>query len=168
MTFSHVRARWRHKAARRPLRSANLRKRSQPLKLPSRPGLALGHLYRRGRQLLGRGSPPKNEIDHHDVSPIGRCAVAERALSITRQLWRLGPISISPSQGAVQSLFGRRAHQRDCGPMANKLGQLRVVPKPQREHIAGATEDDGFPPPVVEGFLSEDEMPRRDVVPGPG
>ena len=52
--------------------------------------------------------------------------------------------------------------------MANKFGQLRVVPKPQREHIAGATEDDGFPPPVVEGFLSEDEMARRDVVPGPG
>ena len=41
-------------------------------------------------------------------------------------------------------------------------------PKPQREHVAGATEDDGFPPSVVEGFLSEDEMPRCDVVPGPG
>ena len=52
--------------------------------------------------------------------------------------------------------------------MANKLGQLRVVPKPQREHIASTTEDDGFPPSVVEGFLSEDEMPRCDVVPGPG
>ena len=71
------------------------------------PRTHLGPLYRRGRQLLGRGSPPKNgiDVDHHDVSPIGRCAVAERALSITRQLWRLGPISISPSQGAVQSLF---------------------------------------------------------------
>ena len=33
--------------------------------------------------------------------------------------------------------------------MANKLGQLRVVPKPQREHVAGATEDDGFPPTEV-------------------
>jgi hypothetical protein len=52
--------------------------------------------------------------------------------------------------------------------MANKLRQLRVVPIPQREHVAGATEDDGFPPPVVEGFLGEDEMPRCDVVPGPG
>ena len=51
--------------------------------------------------------------------------------------------------------------------MAHKLGQLRVVPKPQREHVAGATEDDGFPPPVVEGFLGDDEMPRRDLVPGP-
>jgi hypothetical protein len=52
--------------------------------------------------------------------------------------------------------------------MANKLGQLRVVAKPQREHVAGATEDDGFPPPVVQAFLRDDEMPRRDVVPGPG
>ena len=40
-----------------------------------------------------------------------------------------------------QSLFSRRAHQRNGGPMANKLGQLRVVPKPQGEHVAGATED---------------------------
>ena len=52
--------------------------------------------------------------------------------------------------------------------MANKLGQLRVVPKPQGEHVAGATDDDGFPPPVVEGFLGDDEMTRRDLVPGPG
>ena len=48
-----------------------------------------------------------------------------------------------------RSLISRRAHQRDCGSMANKLGQLRVVPKPQREHVAGATEDDGFPPTEV-------------------
>ncbi len=52
--------------------------------------------------------------------------------------------------------------------MANKLGQLRVVPKPQREHVAVATEDDGLPPPVVEGFLGDDEMARPDLVPGPG
>ena len=52
--------------------------------------------------------------------------------------------------------------------MAHKLWQLRVVPKPQREHVAVATEDDGFPPAVAKAFLSDDEMPRRDVVPGPG
>jgi hypothetical protein len=52
--------------------------------------------------------------------------------------------------------------------MAHKLGQLRVVPKPQREHVPSATEDDGFPPPVVEGFLSEDEMPRRECRPALG
>ena len=52
--------------------------------------------------------------------------------------------------------------------MAHKFGQLRVVPKPQGEHVAVATDDDGFPPPVVEGFLGDDEMARRDLVPGPG
>jgi hypothetical protein len=39
--------------------------------------------------------------------------------------------------------------------MAHKFRQLRVVPKPQREHVAVATDHDGFPPPVVEGFLGE-------------
>ena len=37
---------------------------------------------------------------------------------------------------AVQSLFSRRAHQRDRRTMTSKLWQLRVVPKPQREHVA--------------------------------
>jgi hypothetical protein len=71
-------------------------------------------------------------------------------------------------RGRRQSLFGRRAHQRDCISMANKLRQLRVVPKSQREHVAGATDDNGFPPTIVKGFLGNDEMPRRDLVPGPG
>ena len=52
--------------------------------------------------------------------------------------------------------------------MAHKLGQLWVVTKPQREHVAVAIENDGLPPPMVEGFLSDDEMPRRDLVPGVG
>jgi hypothetical protein len=72
------------------------------------------------------------------------------------------------AEAADNCLFGRRAHQRDCGSMAHKLGQLRVVPKPQREHVTVASDDDGFPPPVVEGFLGDDEMTRRDLVPGPG
>ena len=52
--------------------------------------------------------------------------------------------------------------------MAHKLGQLRVVPKPQREHVAVATDDDCFPPPVFQRLLCDDEMARRDVVPSPG
>src|SRR6476646_6990114 len=61
-----------------------------------------------------------------------------------------------------------RAHQRERGSMPGELGQLRVVPKPQGEHVAVAPEDDGFPPPVLQGFLGDDEMARRDLVPGPG
>ena len=45
------------------------------------------------------------------------------------------------------SLCGRSAHQRDCVAMANKFRQLQVVPEPQREHVAGATENDRFPHP---------------------
>jgi hypothetical protein len=42
---------------------------------------------------------------------------------------------MQPEPVVVQSLLGRRAHQRDCVSMANELRQLRVVPKPQREHV---------------------------------
>ena len=52
--------------------------------------------------------------------------------------------------------------------MTHKLGQLRVVPKPQREHVAGASEDDGLPPPILKRLLGDDEMTRRDLIPGPG
>ena len=69
---------------------------------------------------------------------------------------------------AVQSLFGRRAHQRDRRTMASKLGQLRIVPKPQRKHVAGASEHDGFPPAILKRLLGDDEMARRDLIPGPG
>ena len=68
----------------------------------------------------------------------------------------------------VQSLFSRRAHQRDRRAMASKLWQLRVVPKPQRQHVAGASEDDGLPPAILKRLLGDDEMARRDLVPGPG
>ena len=47
--------------------------------------------------------------------------------------------------------------------MAHKLGQLWVVPKPQREHVAVATDDDCFPPAVFQSLLSNDEMTRCDV-----
>ena len=43
--------------------------------------------------------------------------------------------------------------------MAHKLGYLRVVPKPQREYVAVASDDDGFPPAIVEGFLGDDRCP---------
>jgi hypothetical protein len=36
---------------------------------------------------------------------------------------------------AGQSLLSRRLFN-DCASMVNKLGQLGVVPKPQREHVA--------------------------------
>jgi hypothetical protein len=49
--------------------------------------------------------------------------------------------------------------------MPRELGQLRVVPEPQGEHVAVAGEDDGFPPPVFQGFLGDDEMARRDLLP---
>jgi hypothetical protein len=52
------------------------------------------------------------------------------------------PIPDQPEPRVGQSLFSRRAHQRDRGAMAHKLWQLRIVPKPQREHVAGATDDD--------------------------
>ena len=63
---------------------------------------------------------------------MGWILIGARKTTAPMARWPPGPPTIS--------LFSRRAHQRDCGPMANKLGQLRVVPKPQREHVAGATE----------------------------
>ena len=71
-----------------------------------------------------------------------------------------GPEAAMGCRGRRQSLFGRRAHQRDGVAMANKFRQLRVVPKPQREDVAVARDDDGFPPAVVQGFLGDDEMTR--------
>ena len=61
-----------------------------------------------------------------------------------------------------------RANQCDCRTMACELGQLRVVPKPQREHVAVASDNNGFPPAVFQSFLGDDEVTRRDLVPGPG
>ena len=52
--------------------------------------------------------------------------------------------------------------------MPRELGELRVVPEPQGEHVAVASDDDGLPSPVFQGFLGDDEMARRDLVPGPG
>lgn len=82
--------------------------------------------------------------------------------------WNARADLVQPEPESGQWLFGRRAHQCDCVSVANKFRQLRVVAKPQREHVAGATEDDRFPPPVVQAFLSDDEMPRRDLIPCPG
>ena len=52
--------------------------------------------------------------------------------------------------------------------MARELGQLRVIAKPQREHVAVASDNDGFPPAVFQCFLSDDEVARRNRVPGLG
>jgi hypothetical protein len=78
------------------------------------------------------------------------------------------PLPELATGAAVQSLFSRRAHQRDCVSMPHEFRQLRVIPKPQREHVAVASDDDGFPPAVFQGFLGDDEMTGRDLVPGPG
>src|SRR5271155_3923376 len=72
-----------------------------------------------------------------------------------------------PELKTVQSLLGWRAHQRDCVSMASKLGQLRIVPKPQCEHVAVASDNDCFPPAVFKSFMGDDEVTRRDLVPAP-
>src|SRR6185503_10049092 len=74
---------------------------------------------------------------------------------------RLGPNSIEPEPRPDPSLFSRRAHQSDGVAMANKLGELRVVAKPQRKHVAVATDDDGFPPSVFQSLFGDDEVTRR-------
>jgi hypothetical protein len=66
---------------------------------------------------------------------------------------------------ASLSLIAGRAHQRDGGAMANKLGEFREFPVPQREHVVVAAQDDGLPLSVIEGLLSNDEVARRDLIP---
>ena len=79
-----------------------------------------------------------------------------------------GPDDQLRHRGRRQSLVGRRAHQRDCVSMANKLGQLRVVPKPQREHVATTLQYDCLPPAVFEARLRNHQMDWRDLVPAAG
>ena len=50
---------------------------------------------------------------------------------------------------------------------AERTWAVRVIAEPQREDIVFAVNDDRLPPAVVERFLSNDEMARRDLVPGP-
>jgi hypothetical protein len=52
--------------------------------------------------------------------------------------------------------------------MAKELGEPRVVAKPQREHVVFALEHDRLPPAVDETLLRDDEVARRDLVPGAG
>src|ERR1700730_5066106 len=66
------------------------------------------------------------------------------------------------------SLIAGRAHQGNGAAMPEELGEFRVIAKPQREHVVFAVEDDGLPPSVVEALLGDDEVARRDLVPGPG
>jgi hypothetical protein len=58
-----------------------------------------------------------------------------------------------------------RANQRDSGLVARELGQLRVVPKPERQHVAIALDADRFPPAVLVALLRDDEVTRANVVP---
>src|SRR5438552_1784950 len=68
-----------------------------------------------------------------------------------------GPASLSPRL---------RTDQRDSGLVACELGQLRIVAKPQAEHVAIALDADCFPPAVLVALLRDDEVARADVVPG--
>jgi len=62
---------------------------------------------------------------------------------------------------------GRRAHQGDGAEGANELGKFWVVAVPQREAVASSRDHDRLPPAVLQGFLGDDEMAGRDLVPGP-
>ena len=73
--------------------------------------------------------------------------------SVGRARKTTAPLPELATGAAVQSLFSRWAHQRDRGTMASKLWQLRVVPKPQRQHVASASEHDGFPPAILKRLL---------------
>src|ERR1700730_17014107 len=66
------------------------------------------------------------------------------------------------------AFFVRGIYQRNATAMPDELGQVRVVAVLQDEGVAFPVEDDCFPPAVFEGLLSDDEMARRDLVPGPG
>src|ERR1700730_7445538 len=63
---------------------------------------------------------------------------------------------------------GRRAHHRNATAMPDELGQMRVIPVLQDEGVVLPVEHDSLPPAVFEGLLSDDEMARPDLVPGPG
>src|SRR6476469_5227717 len=63
------------------------------------------------------------------------------------------------------SLIAGRAHQADGAAVSNKLGQLRIIAVPQREHVVVAADDDGLPPPVTGRLLGDDEVARRDLIP---
>src|SRR5271165_2140708 len=68
--------------------------------------------------------------------------------------------------GCSRCLAGR-IHQRDGAAVPKELGQLRVIAEPQREHVVFALEHDGLPPAIIERLLSNHEMARRNLVPGP-
>ena len=109
-------------------------------------------------------------VDSNHRPPDPRSAVPCHAYAIygRARFEGSGRIPCSPSQRPIHTLFSRRAHQRDCVAMAHKLGQLRVIPKPQREHVAGASDDDRFPPAILKRLLRNHEMTGCDLVPGPG
>src|SRR5436190_15122822 len=58
-----------------------------------------------------------------------------------------------------------RTDQRDRGLVPRKLGQLQIIAKPQRQHVAVTLDADRFPPAVFEALLCDDEVARTDLVP---
>ena len=88
-----------------------------------------------------------------------------------RRGWVPGPGPEASSLLALSrrlGFVGRRAHQRNAGAMPEELGQVRVIAVLQAEGVAFPVEHDGLPPAVIEGLLSNHEMARPDLVPGPG
>src|SRR6202011_4379327 len=63
---------------------------------------------------------------------------------------------------------GRRAHHRNAAAMPDELGQVRVIPVLQDEGVPCPVEPDCPPPAVLKRLLGNDQMPSRDLVPGPG
>jgi hypothetical protein len=49
----------------------------------------------------------------------------------------------------------------------DELGQVRIIPVLQSEAVALPVEDDCLPPAVFQGLLGNDQMARRDLIPGP-
>src|SRR5271166_3784097 len=68
--------------------------------------------------------------------------------------------------GCSRFLAGR-THQGDGTAMSKELGQLRKIAVPEREHVVFAVEHDGLPPTIIERLVSDHEMARPDLVPGP-
>src|ERR1700681_5084871 len=85
------------------------------------------------------------------------------------QLWWLrARTDAARAHRHVRRLLGWRVHQGDGAAMANELGYLWVVAKPQREHVVFAVDHDGLPPAQGQGLLGDHQMAGRDLFPGPG
>ena len=58
--------------------------------------------------------------------------------------------------------------QCDRAAMSNEFRVLGIVAESQGEQIAVTRENDGLPPPNLQGFVSENKVPWGDLLPGAG